>query len=58
MNELYDRWEYLRIAYERDGNAEPSFHPSTVFAYRFVSKTTVEQVYTLQGVFDCLDQSI
>jgi hypothetical protein len=52
MNWSYDDiLEYFRIADEGDGDAEPS-------AYRFVAKTAVEQIYTLQGVFYCLDEGM
>jgi hypothetical protein len=47
---------YFGIAYEGDGDAEPSFHATAVLVYRFVTETTVEKVYALQGFVDCLDQ--
>jgi hypothetical protein len=59
MNWSYDDiLEYFRIADEGDGDAEPSLHATTVLAYRFVAKTAVEQIYTLQGVFYCLDEGM
>ena len=61
MNEnwLYDDiLEYFRIADEGDGDAEPSLHATTVLAYRFVTETAVEQIYTLQGVFYCLNEGM
>ena len=53
-----DILEYFRIADEGDGDAEPSLHATTVLAYRFVTETAVEQIYTLQGVFYCLNEGM
>lgn len=51
----HDCGKYLRIADECDSDTEPSFHATTVLAYRFVAETAVEKIHALQGFLHCLD---